>query len=80
MSDANNSKCDVCPANSKSNPGRTSCLCNDGFYKKSELHVAPCKGNRRSPSYKILFIIYSKYFAVSEWPKSSRSFFITNRR
>ena len=39
---ANNRKCDKCPANSASNTGRTGCLCNDGFYKKSEL--APCKG------------------------------------
>ena len=39
---ANNSKCNECPAKSKSNTGRTGCLCNDGFYKKSEL--APCKG------------------------------------
>ena len=39
---ASNSKCDECLANSKSNTGRTGCLCNDGFYKKSEL--APCKG------------------------------------
>ena len=38
---ANNSKCDKCPANSTSNTGRTGCLCNDGFYRKSEL--APCK-------------------------------------
>ena len=41
---ANNSKCNKCPANSASNTGRTGCLCNGGFYKKSELLVAPCKG------------------------------------
>ena len=39
---ANNTKCDKCPATSTSNTGRTGCLCNDGFYKKSEL--APCEG------------------------------------
>ena len=80
MSVTNNSKCDECPANSASNTGRTGCLCHEGFYKKPELHVAPCKGNRRYPSSKILFIIHAKYFAVSEWPKSSHSFFITNQR
>ena len=52
-----NSKCDECPANSASNTGRTGCLCHEGFYKKPGLHVASCKGNRRSPSSKILFII-----------------------
>ena len=45
---ASNSKCNECLTNSASNTGRTGCLCHEGFYKKPGLHVAPCKGNRRS--------------------------------
>ena len=53
---ANNSKCNECPANSKSNTGRTGCLCNDGFYKESGLHVAPCKGKYRYYTQDILWV------------------------
>ena len=53
---ANNSKCNECPANSKSNTGRTGCLCYDGFYKKSGLHVAPCKGKYMYYTQDILWV------------------------
>ena len=51
---ASNSKCDECPANSTSNTGRTGCLCNNRFYKKSEL--APCKGKYMYYTQDILWV------------------------
>ncbi|KAM7434137.1 hypothetical protein ABFA07_015738 [Porites harrisoni] len=66
---ANNSKCDECPTNSTSNTGRTGCLCNDGFYKKSGLHVAPCKALPAAPLYANATVVKATYVVI-KWERS----------
>ncbi|CAH3174399.1 unnamed protein product [Porites evermanni] len=65
---ANNSKCDKCPATSASNTGRTGCLCNDGFYKKSEL--APCKALPAAPLYANATLVKATYVVI-KWKRST---------
>ena len=62
---ADNSKCDECPANSTSNTGRTGCLCNGGFYKKSEL--APCKGKYMYYTQDTLWVQFISNNPLNRW-------------